>query len=208
MITAHVCISCHYTTLAEQIYLNGKLQHCVKSLVSFAPPSSAPPCILVLLIMFPLLLLSHEDKIMVCVTHHPITNPLFLTWSRAHMLLSDEMASASRILLWLGHWPASLSEVSHSALKVIKHRKDPSILHHPLQLCSTALWTSSAQPMIVSVSIKATVSNMATFNPLIQENKKAWIILTWVLKSNDLRGICVNNTSVVAHANFIAQSWY
>ena len=61
-------------------------------------------------------------------------------------------------------------QVSHSALAAIKIRKDPSILHLLLQLCSTVLWTSPAQLMIVFLSIKATVSNMATFNPLIQED--------------------------------------
>jgi len=40
-------------------------------------------------------------------------------------------------------------QVSHSSLAAIKIRKDPSILHLLLQLCSTVLWTSPAQLMIV-----------------------------------------------------------
>jgi len=117
------------------------------------------------------------------------------------------MTSAS-LLLWLATGQLCYQMLSHSALKVIKNRKDPSILHLPLPPCSTALWTSLAQPMIVFVSIKATVSTMATFNPWSRKTKMPQIILTWVLKSNDLRGVCVNKMSVVAHVNFIiAQSW-
>lgn len=79
------------------------------------------------------------------------------------------MASAS-LLLWLA--PGQLCyQMCHTPLEVIKNQKDPSILHLPLQPCSTAFWTSLAQPTIVSVSIKAIVSTMVTFNPLIQEDQ-------------------------------------
>jgi hypothetical protein len=162
--------------------------------------------------MFPLL--SHVDKVMMCVyvshhpitnqpSHHPITKQVFLTWSRRCSPLSNSTA----VTVGCGHWPVLLSEVSHSAFQVIKNQKDPSILHLPLQPCSTSPWTSPAQPMIVFVSIKATVGNMSTSNPLTREDKMPQIILTWVLKSNDLRGVCVNKMSVAAHANFIERSW-
>ena len=93
--------------------------------------------------MFPLLLLSHEDKIMVCVTHHPITTSsynkptVFDMKQGPHVALRQDGLRFSTAVT--GHWPALLSDVSHSALEVIKNRKDPSILHLPLQPCSTAL---------------------------------------------------------------------
>lgn len=161
--------------------------------------------------MFPLL--THVDKVMMCVCvcksssyNQPTVSSSYNQPSVFDM--KQKMLSASKLYCCdCGHWPVLLSEVSHSAFQVIKNQKDPSILHLPLQPCSTSPWTSPAQPMIVFVSIKATVGNMSTFNPLIREDKMPQIILTWVLKSNDLRGVCVNKMSVAAHANFIERSW-